>query len=446
MAAKAQTATPLSRLSRIGCTLGVKNPSNGLAHNDGLHEDDEWYIPYTGPYEAPKTLDMKSVSTHRSSILSPFDASASPKENGLGEIEEKRGRRQRTRSIGPSNSSPVVNVHHKHSPTPHIPARPLHVHLNKSNSIGDTPIPTQRTPSSKLRNRLSLTSFLSFGQSSRTRSVSSGNIVQVKNSSRNSASSSNQSHSKTQSRHSGSKTHNSDPQHGFKQDDIYTYSNKLATERTNPRRVETSQALESSAVRSQGMSDTTRSIPHPYAVAFPVYQTIGPSTRSAKGKERVAFVGQNSIPSHLRPSSRTSYIRASMSTPDLRALSSRFPKGKDYWFSAETWCDALLRPRPHFIVRHIDLGPKTIAGSGRIVSPPQSPLSFPSRDIENMDADSQLKKSKSVADLQRSKFATAQTNEAAGDAWGTIESEEHRLRRLVLDDMVIPSPVPSLAT
>lgn len=47
------------------------------------------------------------------------------------------------------------------------------------------------------------------------------------------------------------------------------------------------------------------------------------------------------------------------------------PKAKDRWLSAETWCDAILFPRPRLKSGTVP----TLGGtSGRIVSPPGSPV------------------------------------------------------------------------
>ncbi len=109
-------------------------------------------------------------------------------------------------------------------------------------------------------------------------------------------------------------------------------------------------------------------------------------------------------------------LKNSKSTPDLRSsqvvnYATRFsksfrqapppvlvphqprplPKGKDRWLSAETWCDALLFPRPRLKIKHDEISASellvedTVAaegslvlpirrGSNRIVSPPGSPL------------------------------------------------------------------------
>lgn len=60
------------------------------------------------------------------------------------------------------------------------------------------------------------------------------------------------------------------------------------------------------------------------------------------------------VPAHLKPASRTSLFRT-ISAPNLRNLSRGLTgsktssRGKYRWLSPETWCDALLFPRPRFM-------------------------------------------------------------------------------------------------
>lgn len=110
------------------------------------------------------------------------------------------------------------------------------------------------------------------------------------------------------------------------------------------------------------------------------------------------------IGSQNRPTEKK--LKNSVSTPELRlsqvildatSKSSRqvlqkqprsLPRGKDRWLSAETWCDALLFPRPRLKIKHdgfsasehlsedsfVADGSLFRTGSNRVVSPPSSPL------------------------------------------------------------------------
>ncbi|KDQ52156.1 hypothetical protein JAAARDRAFT_40502 [Jaapia argillacea MUCL 33604] len=115
------------------------------------------------------------------------------------------------------------------------------------------------------------------------------------------------------------------------------------------------------------------------------------------------------VPAHLRPSPRASILQASISTPNLRSVARgenqqqlqqpqqqsrstprRAPsplKGKERWLSAETWCDALLFPRPRFKIKQpspdggspsdasdTGVGTTSKLWGKRIVSPPGSPV------------------------------------------------------------------------
>jgi hypothetical protein len=78
-------------------------------------------------------------------------------------------------------------------------------------------------------------------------------------------------------------------------------------------------------------------------------------------------------------------LKSSVSAPNLRRgqltqspISPQLPTGMDRWFSAESWCDAVILPRPRFKVNN---GPEDMSmdtekrkGSGRIVSPPLTPI------------------------------------------------------------------------
>lgn len=88
-------------------------------------------------------------------------------------------------------------------------------------------------------------------------------------------------------------------------------------------------------------------------------------------------------PSHDCAAGPSNAIHPAPPMPSVRAKHLIPPKAKERWLSAETWCDALLFPRPRLKVKNVALynqgdesfigGPPS-SGSGRIVSPPPSPL------------------------------------------------------------------------
>ncbi|KAI0753998.1 hypothetical protein C8Q80DRAFT_1136045 [Daedaleopsis nitida] len=169
-----------------------------------------------------------------------------------------------------------------------------------------------------------------------------------------------------------------------------------------------------------------------------------------------------------------------MSTPNLRAAAgsgSMLPKGKQRWLSAETWCDALFLPRPRFALRVDGEG-----SSGRIVSPPGSPI-WPS-EMEQANGVQARTLKKSVSAIQLSPRSAPPSpprppppmKEAPprpqpgpsrppppppppppptepADTTTQLQPngvhpqflKPHRPKSWALDDLALPSPVPSLA-
>ncbi|OBZ65570.1 putative 2-oxoglutarate dehydrogenase E1 component DHKTD1, mitochondrial [Grifola frondosa] len=137
------------------------------------------------------------------------------------------------------------------------------------------------------------------------------------------------------------------------------------------------------------------------------------------------------------------------------------PKGKQRWLSAETWCDALILPRPRFALRTVDGGEKgSVSGSsGRIASLPGSPIwpASPSADAqtqsraqtasrEEAPQRAGLKQAKSAVQLAPSRFPVQDViqNPSAGIT-GRSTLRAPRSKSFALDDLALPSPVPSLA-
>lgn len=145
---------------------------------------------------------------------------------------------------------------------------------------------------------------------------------------------------------------------------------------------------------------------HPYAVSYPstahrehsrIVQPPPPPSKKPMIRLAVPFLSpsKSNLPSHLRNSS-SRLLKASVSTPNLRTavnasgtqaasagvtagrgmgLGQRSGTGSGYsspsasakWLSAETWCDALIFPRPRFKMR----------GAAHQISPPSSPIKVP---------------------------------------------------------------------
>jgi len=203
---------------------------------------------------------------------------------------------------------------------------------------------------------------------------------------------------------------------------------------------------------------------------YPAQALIG--TKNSVGSRRVAGTLK---PTLLVP------LKSSVSTPNLRRgqltqspLSPQLPKGMDRWFSAESWCDAMILPRPRFKVNNgpgdlITDSDKRANGksSGRIVSPPLTPIaqledgpdmvekqSFPER-REQIAMESatrprrRLTKSKSATSLRSPDPSTnptrypgpSMTVSPAGrdriDHKGKAKLQKRRPKNLVLDDLAL---------
>lgn len=182
---------------------------------------------------------------------------------------------------------------------------------------------------------------------------------------------------------------------------------------------------------------------HPYATASPYLGQTSPTPVDPPNQksEHVRFP-QKKVPAHLKPSSRVSLLKTSVSTPDLRAASRQpamYLKTKTHWLSAETWCDAFMFPRPRFLLRHLEEDPKT--PKHRLVSPAESIISEP---MEASAVPKSLKKSQSVAEFRTSSSSKAVPIRADGN--NAPQSPVPRPMSFPLDDLAIPSPIPSLIT
>lgn len=183
---------------------------------------------------------------------------------------------------------------------------------------------------------------------------------------------------------------------------------------------------------------------HPYATAYPRLGQPSPiqtNSRSQKSDHHVK--SPKEVPAHLKPSSRASLLKASVSTPDLRSASRQpamYVKTKTRWLSAETWCDAFMFPRPRFLLRH--LGEGSTAPKRRLVSPAGSIIS---EGMEPSTEPKSLKTSRSIPELRISKFSKeVPTRIDRNDAPRSPPTA--RPRSFALDDLALPSPIPSLIT
>ena len=223
---------------------------------------------------------------------------------------------------------------------------------------------------------------------------------------------------------------------------------------------------------------------HPYAYAFPTSDIAsGPNDFQQQRADppRLTFTNphignDNGDALHYASTLRRAgvgvkQLKNSTSTPNLRSPSPKIyptrqnppdnpppptftlPKGKDRWLSAETWCDALLFPRPRLKVKQDENG---YVGSGRIVSPPGTPLvdEFGMNHPPEQGVVSRvLAHSRSLVDLNihaspsksltRKRFAS--TSRALDNAPVALDVNPPRPPGFAQDDLALLSPASSLS-
>ena len=269
--------------------------------------------------------------------------------------------------------------------------------IDTTGGVGESPTPVQRSSplhtSPQASSRLNFANFLSFGGSTRkshSDSAHSSRLSSRKQRSRN--------HSLTldplQSNHAtATTTTKPDERHPPRSHSHVSLSQ--AMERGPRQRSHTLIGTSTAAAQTPSPSHDSfaasfysRESPlssHPYAHTFTAPRIESPrrapivisplaprSLDKGKGVDRSFQYPQppvpdtrsnaGQVPAHLRPASRTSLFKT-ISAPNLRnfsrdfSISKHFPsRGKYRWLSPETWCDALLFPRPRFL-EYIDDDP-----------------------------------------------------------------------------------------
>ncbi|TFY59696.1 hypothetical protein EVG20_g7686 [Dentipellis fragilis] len=210
MSTKTQTAH--SYFPRFGFKSAPKPAPRPTAQ-----DDDDWYTPYNGPFEIPDTLAqqqlhdrardswgqvLNSAMQHEAVLPDPElaqryqngEASAGGSGDGVGDGQGgHKGRTHRGRAVtlssaiasrgpdrrgsSPRQRSPPATIVNRH-PQAYISS---YIDLDAAGGIGDSPMPIQRNhhsqsappnPPPSASNRLSLASFLTFGNSARKRTNS----------------------------------------------------------------------------------------------------------------------------------------------------------------------------------------------------------------------------------------------------------------------------------
>jgi serine/arginine repetitive matrix protein 2 len=360
-----------------------------------------------------------------------------------GWSSEPEERKVRNKLRAPANSARASQRRSPHTSSNIIRYTPAST-FSSGGGIGESPMPIQRqlllNPGVAPSNRLSLANFLSFGAKKTTvqwpsplreyddpaedlfaprfsqttrrkRTTSQDEVrpllkaVSIEHlSTRHSVLTDDEDYYSTLASHP-KRDHNSRPQ----------YFGDLAPRSASKQRNAANPILEDESEQSPHPTVTVTSPnprPHPYAYVFPSAALSIDAPRSAppvphavlpppKQKASSSSSEDNhastsritAIPEHLKPQSysRGPLLKGSISTPNLRGsvkdqVQRPVPRGKERWLSAETWCDALLFPRPRFKIKHgggsgggsddekRSSGTTSGKGSGRIVSPPETPI------------------------------------------------------------------------
>lgn len=502
-----QTPSGPPRMSRLGIftsrqTPSRPGPSSPLAREADDDQDDDWYIPYNGPYETPKRQQPLPHSGDSwgellNGWLSEDDGHGKRggyrQEGRVSQATSAPEDRSRSRAVSGasrlthSTGGPDANGKNNGARNHQLRASARqraptlsYIDLDRSGGVGASPTPIERSSSQPLAdtsrlqpssNRTSLASIFTFGRKSLRLSASMDNLAQARsrNSSRDKVNTPVEPAPPpvppvrtipARPRAQTTAASTSPTQGRMSADDEYynTYYNTLVVTPGKNHAPPT------------GDSDTTDTSmrSHPYAYPFPSAD-VPEALQSAppvvdKGKGRLLVPRKLSItlldprgpkvPAYLKPSPRSSVLKASLSTPNLRNI----PKGKQRWLSAETWCDALILPRPRFALRLVD----TTGASGRIVSPPPSPI-LPTRTPDpntiqprpGLNTQKALKKARSMGNLISTSRSPTPPEQRKRDITpdplppvpvaGSSTLKPPRPRSFAWDDLALPSPVPSLA-
>ena len=417
MATKSRNS-PLTRLSRIGLALGI-GPTQ-VTGNNNLQGEDDSYIPYNGPYEPPTRGQEIRGYWDSGAQDTPTDArSFSQLLLGGGKAHGSISNSRRYSDASRLTLSNVMTEPRqrfsrvRQNSTP--PPTTSYVSLDQGGGVGDTPVPIHRSTLSHSRSSSNV-SFQPFRLRPRTYA-----LFQRRNSVfRASMTDLRKSFSKSGSRHGVTRSS------GSSSDNHPTTSSYVYAQA--PRRS-----------RSNGAAVSQR---HPYTAASSHLGKVPTETNPWSQENDRVRPRPKKIPAHLKPSSRASLLKASSSTPDLHSTSqpAMYVKTKTHWLSAETWCDAFMFPRPRFLLRHLDEDP-TISRH-RLVSSAESVVY---QQVEAPPEPKLLKKSLSVSELRTPRFPGVIPSRADKSV-APQSSSALRPRSFALDDLALPSPIPSLMT
>lgn len=517
-----KTQHPASTFSRIRFGFGPKQSSS--PHPPPEHEnDDDWYLPYNGPYEMPPTSPPLKNRDSWEGLLGPVLANpTSAKSSEMGH-EWSGGRMASGQTM--TSALPSSGVYSSHpyrmaaatdpaGPTPPLPTTGLpgrgptsqslrggrptiatsstaFANIDSTGGVGESPTPIQRTSplhtSPTASTRISLANFLIFGGSSRK---SRSDSLPSRQSSRKRRPNN---HFLTidplqSNRATATATTTSDAHRPFRSHSPLSLSQVI--ERGPRQRAHTLMGTSTAAAQTPSPSHESyaassfysRESPlssHPYAHTFSTARTeplrppivipllASPSSDKGKGVDRSPQYPQppapdtisntRPVPPHLRPASRNSLFKT-ISAPNLRNFSRDFSmgkhlpsRGKSRWLSPETWCDALLFPRPRFL-EYIDDDPPC-PFNNRQPSPTRGPEMTRTAKKIPRPLQMTLRGSQSAVNLLAPNSGSSRgppraepmlmVRRGSNDANG--RSSPGRPLSFAQDDMALPSPVLSLS-
>jgi len=501
MATKTQT-TP-SSLSRVRFGFAHKPSRPRVPSEPPEHADDgDWYIPYNGPYElppnVPRSQNRDSWGQLLGSVLGNLgSAKASEAGREWSDGRMTSGQHSTLPSSGAYSSHPyrinappdaagtsqgrgaVSSSLRGGRPTLITTSSTAFANIDSTGGVGESPTPVQRSsplhpsPPSSALNRLSLGSFLTFGGSTRK--------------------------SRSDSAHGGRQPSAKRSRNGIPTPDplqpnratlldaqpsgSHSPLSLNQTMERNPRqRSHTLMGTSISPVQpsSPSYDSSTNSFynresplsAHPYAHTSPSSRAEAPrrapivppsaphSSDKGKGIDRsyryprplaLDTLNNTEVPAHLKPASRTSLFKT-ISAPNLHNLSrgvsaNKSSRGKSRrWLSPETWCDALLFPRPRFMEYIDDEPPQSF--SHRYATPTRVEV-HPARDPKPVQT---ALRSHSAVNLHAPMSEASRGPPRAEPMLMAREppnasgpSSPVRPRSFAQDDLALPSPVPSLA-
>ncbi|KAI9511037.1 hypothetical protein F5148DRAFT_1281206 [Russula earlei] len=481
-----QTHPTPSAFSRVRFGFGPKPSRSRLPPEtpENAEVRADWYIPYNGPYELPpaaprsKNRDswgqllgsvLGNVAIPKSSVVGhqwsdvpvasekimsalPGSDAFSSHPYRMSAITDPTGipgpAIMASQGYGASSSSQPSRGGGRQTL---ITSSTSFANIDTTGGVGESPTPVQRTsplhssPPSSSSNRLSLGSFLTFGGS--TRKSRSDSVYVARQPS---------------AKHSHNGTPTPDPLHSNRATSIDAQSVSFS-QSFAPRPTDGTQIAPAVPHFDRHFHATSATLELPVA-----HQLLRPPPcvplDKGKGVDRsypyprpppLDTLNNPEIPAHLKPASRTSLFKT-ISAPNLRNLSRGLSnskhapsRGKYRWLSPETWCDALLFPRPRFLA-YVDDDPPQYSHRQ---TPPIQPTESHAASERPKPNQTAMRGSRSAVNLHAPNSESSQGPPRAEpmlmarsgpfDVDGLPPSD--RPRSFAQDDLALPSPVPSLA-